>query len=57
MDYYNPTPGLSSVLDTLFTAVTIAVEIFGILLAIGGFFIDSLLPLIGQFLGGTTTTT
>lgn len=57
MDYYNPTPGLSSALDTLLTAVTIAVEIFGILLAIGGFFIDSLLPLIGQFLGGTTTAT
>lgn len=56
MDYYNPTPGLSSALDTLFTAVTIAVEIFGILLAIGGFFIDSLLPLVAQFFGGATTT-
>lgn len=54
MNYYNPTPGLSSVLDTLFTFVTIVVEIVGIFLAVGGFLFEAILPLLGQFLGGGT---
>jgi hypothetical protein len=49
---YNPTPGLSSVLDTLFTFVTIVVELAGLFLAFGAFLIDGVLPLLGQFFGG-----